>query len=486
MILRNSTLKQNITTLVPLVTTMVCAVSFSQSTSFQQQLDEMRRQLDAVQTETTQMRETLDELKAEDLDWLSQKRADDIRELVQDILSDADSRNSLVGDGLLGGWSDGFFLASSDGRFQLKIGGLIQERFVQNYLRSDTTDRWRGGIETTRMRLNFSGHIFDRDTTFLVQAGYGYLDPNSILPNTRIADRLWDAWVKFKLSENWSAKIGVFMLPFTRESLVSDQYQLAVDHSLIDYRLGLGRSQGIELTWVPNDTTRVFLSTSSGSPTLRGVNISGTNPTPPWAALSEDTDWSATARAEFLLEGSWSQFNQFTSPIGSEQGMMWGVAVHGQKAERLGRGNGKQDQYGITSDISIHSDGMTFFASGVFHNQKNASSSVPNGDWLGYVVQASTYMTDTTEYFIRYASGGVIQDSLGNNDVHILTNGINWYLDGQGLKITSDLGISFGEISVGQGGSDSPPGMANQMVGWRPSTNQNAEWLFRTQLQLAF
>jgi hypothetical protein len=76
-----------------------------------------------------------------------------------------------------------------------------------------------------------------------------------------------------------------------------------------------------------------------------------------------------------------------------------------------------------------------------------------------------------------------MQDTQGNNDVHILTNGINWYLDGQGLKITSDLGISFGEISGGANGS---PGMANAMVGWRPSVNQNAEWLFRTQLQLAF
>ena len=92
-------------------------------------------------------------------------------------------------------------------------------------------------------------------------------------------------------------------------------------------------------------------------------------------------------------------------------------------------------------------------------------------------------MTDTTEYFIRYEGGGVMQDSLGNNDVNILTNGINWYLDGQGLKVTSDFGWSFGEIS---GGANGAPSMSNNMVGWRTSINQNAEWLFRTQLQLAF
>jgi hypothetical protein len=330
--------------------------------------------------------------------------------------------------------------------------------------------------------LNFSGHIFDRDTTFLVQAGFGYIDPNAILPSIRITERIWDAWIKFKLSETWSAKVGVFMLPFTRESLVSDQYQLAVDRSLIDYRLGLARSQGIEFTWA-RDSTRVFLATSKGSPSLRGIPLAQNNPTPPWPALGQDTDWSVTGRAEFLLEGSWRQFNQFTSPPGSEKGAMWGIALHAQNGERTGQAGRKQDQVGVTTDISIHLDGMTFFASGTFHNQKNLAAIIPNGDWVGYVVQASTYMTDTTEYFIRYESGGVMQDSLGNNDVNILTNGINWYLDGQGLKITSDFGWSFGEIS---GGANGAPSMSNNMVGWRTSVNQNAEWLFRTQLQLAF
>ena len=461
---------------------MLCCSLYAQPAGIQRQLDDLRQRLDEVQADTRDMREELDELKVEDLDWLTSERSDEIRELVRDVLADADARNSLAGDGLLGGWSDGFFLASSDGRFKLKIGGLIQERFVQSYLRDDSSDRWRGGVENTRTRLNFSGHIFDRDTTFLVQAGYGYFDPNAILPETRIYARLWDAWVKFKLSEGWSAKVGVFMLPFTRESLVSDQYQLAVDRSLIDYRLGLARSQGVEFTWA-GENKRVFLSTSDGSPTLRGVNSGGGNPTPPWPALGDDVDWSVTARVEFLMEGAWSQFNQMTSPVGSERAMMWGIAAHAQNGERKGSGNNKRDQVGITSDLSIHGDGMTFFVSGTFHNQKGVRAASPNTDWMGYVIQASTYMTDSTEYFIRYESGGVKQDQFGNNDVNILTNGVNWYLDGQGLKVTSDFGWSFGEISAGSG---SAPGMSNEMVGWRTQTNQNAQWLFRTQLQLAF
>ncbi len=448
----------------------------------QQQLDLLRQRLDNVQKDTSEMRESLDELKAEtQKDWITEERADEIRSLVHDVLLDVDARTSLVGDGLLGGWSDGFFLASSDGRFKLTIGGLMQERFVQSFLRAGLTnafDRWRGGLENTKTRLDIGGHIFDKDTTFLVQAGWGYLDPNAIsnTPLLRIGARLWDTWIKFKLSERWSAKLGVFMLPFTRESLVSDKYQLAVERSLIDFRLGLARSQGVEFTWA-NDDTRVFLATSNGAYTLNGVSAAGNNPTPPWGILAQDVEWAFTARAEFLLEGNWSQFNQFTSPIGSETATMVGVAVHGQQGERVGGGNLKQDQYGITADLSMNFDGMSFFISGTMHNQKNITRTIPNADWVGYVAQASTYMTDKTELFMRFEGGGVMQNTMGGDDVHILSAGVNWYLDGHGLKVTSDYGWSFGEISAG---------MQNWMVGWRGTTNRNAEWLFRTQLQLAF
>ena len=449
---------------------------------FQQQINELRNRIDAVQNDTAEMRESLGELKAkQNQTWLTQERSEEMRFLIQDVLNDADARVSLLGDGVLGGWSDGFFLASGDGRFKLNIGGLIQERYILNYLRvgsGSNSDRWRGGFENTRTRLSFSGHIFDKDTTFLVQAGFGWLDPNSLASNpfVQISSRLWDSWVKFRLSDSWSAKLGVFMLPFTRESLVSDKYQLAVDRSLIDYRVGLARSQGVEFTW-SSGNKRVFLATTNGSNTLTSIIASNNNPTPPWPALDSDSEWSVTARTEFLLEGSWEQFNQFTSPVGSENATMFGIALHAQNQERNNLGGAKRDQVGITADLSMHFDGATLFASGTFHNQKNVTPTAPNVDWLGYVVQGSTYMTDTTEAFLRFEGGGAMLDDLGGDTVQILTAGANWYLDKQGLKVTCDYGWSIGKIT---------PVMDNWMVGWRQSNNRDAQWLFRTQLQLAF
>ena len=187
---------------------IACMVSVTFADDVQKQIDAMRQRLDAVQNETEEMRGTLDTLKAENIDWLTKERAEEIKQLVHDVLSDVETRKSLTGDGILGGWSDGFFLASSDGRFKLKIGGLLQERVIMGYLRVGTSpffDRWRGGLENTRTRLNISGHIFDRDTTFLVQAGWGWLDPNAIssAPLLRIGPRLWDTWIKFKMKNEF-------------------------------------------------------------------------------------------------------------------------------------------------------------------------------------------------------------------------------------------------------------------------------------------
>jgi hypothetical protein len=465
-----------------------------QADDVQQQIDQLRDHLNSVQDETARMREDLDVLRTQAGEsWLTAARADEIRSLVHEVLIDADSRNNLVGDGLLGGWSDGFFLASADGRFKLEIGGLLQERFLGGRLRRGATpidDEWRYGFENTRMRLNLGGWLFDRDTTFLIQPGWGWSDPHAIVDSastttlTDMESRLWDAWVRRRLSEQWAVRMGIFQLPFTRESLISDTRQLAVDRSLIDYRLGLGRSQGIELTWMPSDAVRIIMAVSDGSLTRAGLITTpsgGLPPTiPPWSGLVFDAEWALTVRGEWLLGGDWAQFQEFTSPPGSDTGVLLGLAVHGQHEERRGIGNPKTDSWGFTGDLSVALDGISFFASGTYHHQKGYSTPVGNintVEWLGWVFQGSTYLTDDTEWFMRWEGGGPKATQLGGADVNIVTTGMNWYLEQQSLKVTSDFGFSMGKV---------PDSMQNLMVGWRTSGTRDGEWLFRTQLQLEF
>jgi hypothetical protein len=54
---------------------------------------------------------------------------------------------------------------------------------------------------------------------------------------------------------------------------------------------------------------------------------------------------------------------------------------------------------------------------------------------------------------------------------------MNHYLDGQDLKITADVGFSFGEVSVL---------MDNPETGWVTDSERRNQMIFRTQLQLMF
>ena len=76
-------------------------------------LDDIRQELEKVKNQNERMRDQIDVLRAEtQQDWMTEQRAEQIKELVQDVLADADTRASLMGNGLMAGWSDGFFLAS--------------------------------------------------------------------------------------------------------------------------------------------------------------------------------------------------------------------------------------------------------------------------------------------------------------------------------------------------------------------------------------
>ena len=74
-----------------------------------------------------ELKNELAQLKAQNgEDWLTEQRAGEIRGIVQDVLTDAETRTSLQDSGAMAGWNNGFFLSSPDGNYKLKVGGLLQ------------------------------------------------------------------------------------------------------------------------------------------------------------------------------------------------------------------------------------------------------------------------------------------------------------------------------------------------------------------------
>ena len=425
---------------------------------------------------------------------MTEQRAEQIKGLVQDVLADADTRSSLTGNGLMAGWSDHFFLASADGRFLLRLGALMQNRFIVNHRDSTAVsktgelDPWVWGFETTTARLNFSGHVFGNDIQYRLSLGVGRLDPYRFTnDDTLFGTRLYEAWTRLRLTDEWSIRAGLMKIPFTREFLVYEGRQLAIERSTIDMRMGMGRAVGFELDYM-NDWMRGMFSVNSGSGAyFTRIGLNDTQPPVSWS--TDLNEFSMQGRLEFLLAGEWEQFKQFTSPPGQEYGVLLGIAGGGIKTERtsVGGNRDKNDVWAATADLSMMFGGASLFLSFNYASQSNLTPTFDSINWYGVVAQGSVYLDQKLEWYARYEWGGPIEleGSVSpavsqdfTQPISILMTGLNYYIDGQDVKLSVDGGISFNPISQI---------MTINQTGWRTEVDEhNAQFLIRTQLQLMF
>ena len=465
---------------------------------FQSQLHELRKQLDEAEKTNETVRLELNEARSNQTnEWLSTKRVSAINSLIEELLVDSDTRINLQGGSAMMGWSDGFHLSSADGRFKLKVGGLFQNRFLARWLGDQPQgvtgyDEWRQGFEMTRTQLTFGGHAFGHGLDYFLKTGWGRMDPRgdprATTDDQTFTFRLWDAWVRFRLTNEFGIKLGQFNLPFSRETLVKAQNQLAIERSSVDSRMGLGRSAGVEFDWADDDN-RFMLALSNGSGALwQTLTVFNPDPNvfvPPFAAQQLDTLYSVTMRYEWKLLGNWDQFQQFTSPPGSERGVLIGIAGHRQNTETNLSGQpepigGFADGvfWGVTGDLTMQFDGASLFGSVIYERVTDYGGiQGMDANWLAYVVQGSTYLTNQIELYARYEAGGPDRDQFGGDSLQLVTIGFNNYLDGQELKLSADIGMSFGEISGW---------LTVPQTGWATDSRRRDQVVLRTQLQLMF
>jgi hypothetical protein len=442
----------------------------AQDDSIDKQLQQMQQELERLRGDNQAMKGQIDELRAKtDADWLTEARADEIKGLVADVLADADTRASLMQNGVMAGWLDHFFLASPDGRFKLVLDGQMQIRYVYNYRERpafsffpnpEADDQHRQGFENTRTRLTFRGHVFSPDWQYLIRSEFARSAGTSAL---------LDAWIRYNLTDEWSLRIGQFKLPFNREELVSPAEQLAVERSIVNEITNLGRSQGVELTYA-TDTSRISLAVSDG------VN----RPNQP--ALTLDTEYAVSARYEHLLAGNWDQFTDFTSPIGDEYGALLGIGGHAQDSESSGvsalEGQNQTRVLTGTADLSLEWGGANAFGALTYQYVD-----APGGISLvtGIVIQGGVYVTPKWEFFVRgeYAQAdGQSGSFLEVPDLNLVTFGTNYYLEGHDLKWTTDISVGISDVASN---------FAIDLAGFRADNDQGApQVVFRTQFQLLF
>ena len=435
-------------------------------------IGDLLERIERLEVDKVQMQDEIDELRAESDDpWLSEQRARHIRLLVDDVLADADTRSSLLQDGSTAGWDGKFFLASPDGRFRLNVGGQLQLRGIWNY--HDQGPKYRYGFDLARAKLVFSGHVFGPDLTFRIQGDFGDFAGDSG------TDNLEDAWIRYMLNNEWALRFGQFRLPFNREEIVDSRYQQVIERSLVNESQNIGRSQGIELMYAGrNDTVAVAFS-DGGEDNIGGFNLIGVNPPlSPTVGTALNTDYAVTVRYQHKIAGTWDQFRQFTSPPGDPFAMLLGVAGHYQR-NNPATSSGARDEtrwFKATTDLSVQWGGSNLFAAMTYDYVDLVGLNV---NVFGVVLQGGTYLTEKFEAYARIEWGRLIIDSEKfNDDVIVLTIGGNYYLDGQDVKFSADIGFGLNPVSNV---------WDSDIAGYRiDADNVRPQVVVRTQFQLLF
>jgi hypothetical protein len=440
--------------------------------------DEAASEIESLRRTVARLSDRLAELESRDGErWLGEERAAQIRGIVQDVLADAESRESFQSDGAVAGYAPGrgFFLQSADGAFSLRVGGQIQARYIVNDAGGQGTAY---GFQMRRVKLQFQGHVIDQSWRYQILGAFNR--------NTG-AFQLENAYIDKDLGEGFSVRAGQFKAPWLQEDLVSSRRQLAVERSLLAGYFAGNFDRGIQLQYETDDF-RVRLWTGNGIQTpFRGGSASTI--TANWN--NNPTAYAFVGRGEVKFgEAGWSDFMDFNSFRGGKSGVVLGVSG---LAQRYGQTTGRLASAGVvtgvTGDVTVNFGGASLFASGVYEtgtNVRQASGGIGDATPWGFLVQGGYFVTETVELFGRYEYGNLSQSAAGytDNDLNLVTVGANWFIRGHDLKFTVDWGInldSLGRSTYGSGfGSNDGAGYRTDLPG------QDLQWSLRAQMQLLF
>lgn len=468
-------------------------------------VDRLQSEVQALRQKTDDQEKKIEELKSENGEvWLTAQRAQQIRGIVADALSDSSTRTSLRTEGATAGYDQGFYLQSADGNYRMNIGGQVQTRFAYAYATPSSLtaeERQNGagnesGFELRRVRINFFGHVFDPSWTYRVQFAS---DRDS--QNLNNPFNLEDVFIQKALGEGFFLRAGQWKNFFNYEENTSSRTQQFAERSLVNQYYNTKWIQGILLGWEA-EKLRTYASYNDG-----GANRN-------LGAIQPDgnvTDWAFTGRVEYKLDGEWGQFKDMQGWRGSPFAAMVGAAVNWQHAPgtppagRPSIGNGQispttTDQLTLltyTADFNLRGNGWSFwtaFLGNYLYDGTSAAEAQGIEGSLSYgaVVQGGVFVADALELIARYEflrvnSGQAASDvnsALSRQTLNVATVGFNYYFDKNDVKFTLDAGWAFDSIQFSNGLFGEP------IVGtdWRATDTGtgNGGVVVRAQLQLLF
>jgi hypothetical protein len=425
------------------------------------------------------LRSEIAALKGASGNWLTEERADEIRAIVSDVLADAHTRGSLQGAGATSGYSDGFFLSSSDGSYSMKINVLQQIRWSFNDNEDDAAGGGGGGggggvagaggssgqaygFENKRTRLGFSGNMVDSSWTYDIKYALGY--SNSV--EEFGAGEVSDAFVTKALECGASVTVGQFKLPFSAEYAIDVGNLQFMDYSTVESTFGAGYGQGIRVGYASGDV-RVAAAYVNA---IREANAA-------WTADSPTSEWAFAGRAEAKFAGTWQQFDQSQSWRGDSYGVKVGAGFAVERDNTFSDATTSA----LTADLTVALGGASITAA--YYVYSFDDSGLPGADDsnpMGFVISAGVFVSDTCDVALRYEYADADQDFGGAEKFSALTVGSNWYLARNKAKWGVDFGYAFDAVSA----LYAPTAAGNNWL--QDATNEDGQWVFRTQLSFSF
>lgn len=459
---------------------------------------------------------------------------DEVRAIVAEMLSDAQSRSSLLAlNKATAGHENGFFIGSADGNFRMRIDGVLRMRYIAN-LRSD--DGVRGvpggatdpggsprtgvnsGFEVRKVVVRFAGHAISPDLRYTLSFSSENPAGNGGSP------QLEDAAMNYRIpqgfagvGEGWNIRFGQFKFPFMRESLIDDSVQVAVERSLVEQIFGAGRSQGVEIG-----------HTTPGSRVLLGLHDGFSSSNTSWTSESVrpgtrlaprgERALGLSARGEWILQGKRENLTDLGAPPGQDLAAQVGVAASWNQSRRIqdsvDGGNWRDfDAFGSTVDVQIDGGGLGLFGAVVSQwnraERNNAGAGSGRGveAWnLGFVALGTVRPRNELELFVRYEALmiGSQQGAFASTDpdreirsrsYNFVTTGATWLFAGRAVQLTVDTVLSLNRTARLFDGAPAPTGSYTDLVelGVLPSTNvgllgsaKGLEAVVRAQFQLLF
>ncbi len=409
------------------------------------ELKSLRTEVERLKTRDEEIRQLRSEVsklrQQQDASWLTQRRAEEVKTLIREVLADADTRSSLAEGGLTAGHNGKhFFLAGEDGNFLMEIGGFFQIRYLSNNRDEPAggEDDHENGFQMRRAKLFFEGHVFDPKLHFKVQLAASRSTGNVVVD---------DAYLKYEWADGYFLQAGQFKPGFNREEAMSATRQQAVDRTYINNFFRVERTQAVQLA-AQYERWNWSVAVHDGR---EAVNVDFN---------ADSTDIAAAARAELLVAGDWKQFKDFVAWSNAPFGVLLGggldyeLAESGQSTTLL-----FEDFWQWTADVSMQLSPVNVFAA-VFQRHVNGDGAIGgDSDQWGAMVHAGVFIIpDKLDLFARWEYldydgltevkshpsfdddeiTGLIPPGL-ENEVHILTFGSNYYFRKRDVKLTMDV-----------------------------------------------